>query len=51
MASAIAAYNQFVYNDLILVPDDVASAVVFALAAPPRMEVNDMIIRATGQDL
>jgi NADP-dependent 3-hydroxy acid dehydrogenase YdfG len=51
MASAIAASSQFVYNDLILEPDDVASAVVFALAAPPRMEVNDMIIRATGQDL
>ncbi|XP_003389223.1 PREDICTED: dehydrogenase/reductase SDR family member 11-like [Amphimedon queenslandica] len=42
-------YDSLVYNGQPLEAVDMASAVLFALSAPPRMEVNDIYIRPTAQ--
>lgn len=42
-------YDSAFYNGLIIEAEDVASAVVFALSAPLRTEVNDIYMRPTGQ--
>jgi NADP-dependent 3-hydroxy acid dehydrogenase YdfG len=34
-----------------LVPDDVARAVLFALEQPPSVDLNEIVVRPTGQVL
>ena len=36
-------------TDLVIRPQDIAQAVVWALEAPPHMEVNDILVRPTAQ--
>jgi NADP-dependent 3-hydroxy acid dehydrogenase YdfG len=42
-------YKSLVYTGEVLEAGDIARAVVFALSCPPRMEINEMIVRPTGQ--
>ena len=37
-------------QDDVLVADDIARAVLFAVAQPPHMDVNEILIRPTAQD-
>ncbi|NTU67288.1 MAG: SDR family oxidoreductase [Chlorobiaceae bacterium] len=38
-------------SDAVLQPDDIARAVIFAVSQPPHVDVNEILIRPTGQPL
>ncbi|XP_019855960.1 PREDICTED: dehydrogenase/reductase SDR family member 11-like isoform X4 [Amphimedon queenslandica] len=46
---AVEDVDKLISNGMPLLPDDIGNTVLFVLSAPPRMEVNEIIVTTTGK--
>ncbi|XP_011405955.2 PREDICTED: dehydrogenase/reductase SDR family member 11-like isoform X7 [Amphimedon queenslandica] len=49
MQKAVDDVDKLISNGMPLLPDDIGNTVLFVLSAPPRMEVNEIIVTTTGK--